>query len=625
MTDVLFSQLDLAPEIMKAVTEMGFDVATPVQAQVIPLVRTGVDVIARSQTGTGKTVAFAIPALEAIDTTETKPTVQVIILCPTRELAQQAGVEIRKLTAFMPGVRAVELFGGSDMQRQIMGLRRANLVVGTPGRVMDHMRRGSLKLQNLKMIILDEADEMLEMGFKEDIETILQDVPEEHQTVLLSATMPPAILAITKKFQKNPQMVDINKSQVTLDNITQTCVDVPMGKKQLAMNLLLRYHQPNRALVFCNTKHMVDELAEYLNNNGFAAESIHGDLKQSQRTSVMNSFKQGKVSVLIATDVAARGIDVNDLDFVFNYDIPTKTEYYVHRIGRTGRAGKLGMSITLCCGRRQIGTMRGIAHQVKAEITQVNLPSAADVQKKVQVDQVQKVIAALETPVVETYTTMLAQILESGHTAEEVAATLLGLQFPMPKEIPQIASPKKSFDRPERSDRYDRFDRPRQGDRFDRNDRGPRAGIKPRDKDFPVGKAGKPRLPNSAFADVMVDVGYENHVEPKHLVGAITERSGLSGYQVGKIEIFDNQAVVGVPADRVDEVLTAMKGCKICGKVTETVRLAHAMPSHKAKSQSGASKSAFFAGQRLAKHEGEPVKAKAPAKVKEAVHHKQED
>ncbi|MEG2455631.1 MAG: DEAD/DEAH box helicase, partial [Oscillospiraceae bacterium] len=570
MTDTSFSQLDLSEALLKAVTEMGFENATPVQAQSIPLIRTGVDLIARSQTGTGKTVAFAIPALECIDTEEAKPTIQVLIMCPTRELAQQAGDEIRKLTRYMPGIRAVEVFGGADMQRQLIGLRRANLVVGTPGRVMDHMRRKSIRLDNLKMIILDEADEMLEMGFKEDIETILEDVPETRQTVLFSATMPPAIMAITKKFQKNPVMVDINKSQVTLENITQTCVDVPMGKKKEAMNLLLRYHRPNRALVFCNTKRMVDELAEYLNQNGFSAESIHGDLKQSQRTSVMNSFKQGKVSALIATDVAARGIDVNDLDFVFNFDIPTKTEYYVHRIGRTGRAGKDGQSITLCSGRRQIGTMRSIAREVKSTIEQVTLPTAKQVQEKVRADQLETVEKALGSSAEpDDYTAMVASLMEKGHSAEDLAAALLRLHFPVQETVPAVQSPKYQA-----SDRREREfgDRPRReyGERsFRENKYGDRSGrdsqYGDRKKDGPysdranrdTGKGEKLRLPNSAFSDVMIDVGYDNRVEPKHLVGAITERSGLSGYQVGKIEIFDNQAVVGVPSDKVDEVLSA--------------------------------------------------------------------
>ncbi|MEG2930757.1 MAG: DEAD/DEAH box helicase, partial [Ruthenibacterium sp.] len=430
MTDVLFSALGLSENLAEGVAAMGFDTATPVQAQTIPIIRTGVDVIARSQTGTGKTVAFAVPALERIDTAEGKPTVQVLILCPTRELAQQAGDEFRKLAKFMPGIYPAEVYGGADMSRQFIQLRRANLVIGTPGRVMDHMRRKTLKLDHIKMLILDEADEMLNMGFKEDIETILQDTPAERQTLLFSATMPPPIRALAGQFLRNPQMVEIDKSQVTIQRIEQSFVEVALPQKSAALSLLLRYHRPNRALVFCNTKRMVDELTVRLNQEGFSAESIHGDLNQAQRTSVMNNFKRGKISILIATDVAARGIDVNDLDYVFNYDIPTHTEYYVHRIGRTGRAGKSGYAITICSGRRQVQMMRGIAHETKSEMHQASLPTAADITQR----ELERNLASVETILTGEADArcvgMVSALMEKGHTAEQIAAAVLQMQFP---------------------------------------------------------------------------------------------------------------------------------------------------------------------------------------------------
>ncbi|MEG2119257.1 MAG: DEAD/DEAH box helicase [Pseudoflavonifractor sp.] len=444
-TEVKFTDLSLGEPLEKAVEEMGFEIATPVQAEAIPLIRTGVDVIAKSQTGTGKTVAFAIPALESIDTTESKPTIQVIILCPTRELAQQAGEEIRKLAKYLPGIHPAEVFGGADMERQFIRLRRANIVVGTPGRVMDHMRRKTIRLDNLKMIILDEADEMLKMGFKEDIETILQDASAEHQTVLFSATMPPAILSITRQFQKNPKMIEINKSQVTIENIAQSFVDVPTAQKTEALEVLLRYHRPNRALIFCNTKHMVDELCEKLGHKGFAVEGIHGDLKQSQRTSVMNSFKGGKTALLIATDVAARGIDVNDIDYVFNYDIPLKTEYYVHRIGRTGRAGKSGCSITLCCGKRQVGLVRNIGREVKSDIKEDKLPGAEDIRALDHDRKLTVVETAIAGEVAAEYTAMVQTLIERGHTAEEIAAALLQMQFPPQDDIPVVKAPRREY------------------------------------------------------------------------------------------------------------------------------------------------------------------------------------
>ena len=333
-----FEALNLLPEIQKAVEAMGFTEPTDIQRQAIPLLRSGADVIGRSQTGTGKTMAFAIPAVEMIDREEAEPTVQVLILCPTRELAQQGCDEVKKLIRFMLNVWPADVYGGAAMDRQIMKLKRANLVIGTPGRVMDHMRRGTLSLANVKLVVLDEADEMLSMGFREDIETILEDVPQARQTVLFSATMPDAILELTDKFMRDPQLIEIDAAKVTLDQIHQQFMEVPMGRKLDALNLLLRAVEPERCMIFCNTKLMVDEVSSYLNHHGFGCEGIHGDMNQSQRTRVMEGFKSARIPILVATDVAARGIDVSGIDYVVNYDTPQNSDIYVHRIGRTGRA-----------------------------------------------------------------------------------------------------------------------------------------------------------------------------------------------------------------------------------------------------------------------------------------------
>lgn len=583
MTEMQFSQLELDPRIEKAVEAMGFGTATPIQAQVIPLIRGGADVIAKSQTGTGKTAAFTIPALEAVDTKEERPTIQVLILCPTRELAQQAGEEIRKLARFLPGIRLVEVYGGTNLDRQFIQLRRANMVVGTPGRVMDHMRRGTIKLQHLKMIVLDEADEMLNMGFKEDIETILSDTPAQRQTVLFSATMPPAILALAKTFQRDPQTVEINKEQVTLDQIDQSCVEAPISQKKEALALLLRYHRPRRALIFCNTKHMVDELGEYLNDSGFRAESIHGDLKQIQRTRVMNEFKRGRVGILIATDVAARGIDVSDVDYVINYDIPMSTEYYVHRIGRTGRAGKTGSSITLFSGKRQMFAVRDLAKAVKAEIRQDHLPTPEAIRLREAQDHVETVAAALEAGIDGAYEAMAAQLVERGYTPEQVAAAALSLHFPakpLPAEIASLTN---------------------------------RALRREADK---VGPSGARPAPPRAFADVVVDIGSTNGAEAKHLMGAITERSGLSSKEIGKIQIAPDYSVVGVPADQTTAVLDSMKGCRICGRPTHTILLASAERVKPVPARAG-SKAAHFANQRIAKRQA--AQAAAPVRRKKRI------
>ncbi len=378
MTQITFSEMGLNPEIERALNTMGFGTATNIQAEAIPPIREGRDVAARSQTGTGKTLAFAIPAIELIDTSEKTPTIQVLVLCPTRELAQQTGNEIRKLARFIPAVRPVEIFGGAAIDRQCIRLRRANIVVGTPGRIMDHMRRKTLKLNHLKMIVLDESDEMLNMGFREDIETILRDMPKERQTVLFSATMPPAILALTKDFQNSPQIIEIDKDHATLEDIKQKYIEVPHSTKMATLTAMVEFYKPKRTIVFCNTKKMADEVAEVLNARGFSAERIHSDIKQSQRTSVMTGFKQGKTSILVATDIAARGIDVSDVDFVINYDIPQNAEYYVHRIGRTGRAGKTGCSIVICGGRREAELIRSIAARTSSKITCIQFPTFSE-------------------------------------------------------------------------------------------------------------------------------------------------------------------------------------------------------------------------------------------------------
>ena len=347
MNELKFSELGLIPEMQRAVDELGFEQTTDIQASAIPLLRTGADVIGRSQTGTGKTLAFAIPAIERIDREEAQPTPQVLILCPTRELAQQGCEEIKKLTRFMRDIWPVDVYGGAAMDRQIARLRRANLVIGTPGRIMDHMRRGTLSLANVKMVVLDEADEMLSMGFREDIETILKDVPEERQTVLFSATMPDAILELADQFLRDPQKIEINREQITLDNIRQLSMEVPMGRKLDALVLLLHAYDPKRCMIFCNTKHMCQRLCDEFQRAGLDCDCIHGDIPQKKREQVMARFRRGELPVFVATDVAARGIDVDDVDAVFNYDVPQENEYYVHRIGRTGRAKRHGVAYTL--------------------------------------------------------------------------------------------------------------------------------------------------------------------------------------------------------------------------------------------------------------------------------------
>ena len=518
-----FRDLMLDSRIMRALDEMEFEAPTEIQSQAIPLIREGLDIIGRSQTGTGKTMAFAIPAIEKINTALNA--VQVLIMCPTRELALQCSEEIKKLTKYINGIRPVEVYGGAAMDRQIIRLKRANVVIGTPGRIMDHMRRHTLKLDHVKFVVLDEADEMLSMGFKEDMETILRETPEDRQTVLFSATMPPSILAITNEFQKDPQIVQVSRKQITLDNIVQQYVDVPMGRKADALKLLLYYYSPSLSMVFVNTKKMADELTESLQKSGFHADALHGDLKQSQRNTVMERFRSGSTSILVATDVAARGIDVNNVEFVFNYDIPQNNEYYVHRIGRTGRVGKHGTAVTICSGRRQVLALTDIVRNLKCHAEEIAVPTGDEIRSRMQQKNAESVEETLASGKGKAYTEMVNILLEKGYSLFDIAASALQMHFSHQDiGIADIRQEKKRY------------------------------GSK-KDEDF---------------ARIMIDIGRSSHAAPNHLVASITERSLLHGADIGKIEIYDDYSLVAVPAASIDDVVDRMYGAKVCGRPVKT-------------------------------------------------------
>ena len=341
---MLYSELQCSEAIHKAVEQMGFAEMTEIQEKTIPVMLAGRDVIAKAPTGTGKTCAFGIPVAEQIDPARKVP--QAVIMAPTRELAQQIADELAALTAFMPGVEVACVYGGANMEKQAKRLAEGcQIVVATPGRLMDHYKHHSIDLSHVTQIVLDEADEMLNMGFRDDIETILEYIPAEgRQTILFSATMPKPILEITDRFQKDAKLVKVAAKELTIPLVSQKFYRVKNQDKDAACVRLLEYYQPKLTLIFCNTKKKVDELADLLKQQGFQAEGLHGDLSQAERNRIMTRFKAGEISVLVATDVAARGIDVSDVDAVINYDVPEENEHYTHRIGRTGRARKQGAS-----------------------------------------------------------------------------------------------------------------------------------------------------------------------------------------------------------------------------------------------------------------------------------------
>lgn len=517
-----FNELNLSQELIQAVDELGFTNMTEIQQQSIPMLLEGKDVIGRSNTGTGKTAAFGIPAVESI-TEANKNNVNVLILCPTRELAMQAHEEIRKFAKYKKIVKAVSVYGGASMEKQIHELKRgANIVIGTPGRVMDHIRRRTLKLNNLRCIILDEADEMLNMGFREDIESILSDVPEERQTVLFSATMPPAILAITEKYQKNPVHIKIKSAQKTVELIEQFYFEVAMGRKTDALKLLLSAYSPASAMVFCNTKKMVDDLTEELIKSGFRASGIHGDMKQSQRTQVMNGFKNKSTEILVATDVAARGIDVSGVDAVFNYDLPQDNEYYIHRIGRTGRAGRTGTAYTLISGRKQFYELREIERYTKATIQEKSLPQKSEIiaMKK---DNIVNEISEINNVSHEAYN-ILDRLAEMGIDYRETAARIISER--LNSEIDSL--PEFEYSRPI--------------------------------------KKGK-KVTQTVKVDI--NIGRNKRIAPNFILGALVDATGMSGRDFGKIDIFDTHTTVEIPEDEKEYILDSTNPMKINGNKVE--------------------------------------------------------
>ena len=460
----------LDARIVRAIQDMGFTKLSPIQEQAIPYLLEGKDIIGQAQTGTGKTAAFGIPTIQKIDPSSRK--LQAIILCPTRELAIQAAEELRKIAKYMQGIKVLPVYGGQDINRQIAGLRGVQIVVGTPGRVMDHMRRHTIKLDEVKMVVLDEADEMLNMGFREDMELILGQIPGEHQTALFSATMPKPILEITGKFQKNAELVKVAAKELTIPLVTQRYFRIRHEDKNAAMIRLLEYYQPKLCLIFCNTKKMVDDLTGLLKANGFQAEGLHGDLTQYQRDIAMNQFRNGTTNILIATDVAARGIDVDDVEIVLNYDIPQDIEYYVHRIGRTGRAGKKGRSFTFVSGK-EIYKLQEIERVCHTTIEEFKLPSAAKAMRVKAEKALDKVLVARENDDLELMKKFVERKMqENDCDALEIAAAFLkDAVGEMGKDIEEDDFRVRRFNRGEKD-----FSRNRSGRNFGRGEHDSRRG-----------------------------------------------------------------------------------------------------------------------------------------------------
>ncbi|MCZ7402845.1 MAG: DEAD/DEAH box helicase [Candidatus Methanoperedens sp.] len=418
-----FKDLKLSREMQKAITEMGFEEATPIQAQSIPIMLEGKDVIGQAQTGTGKTAAFGIAAIEKIDPKNLA--VQAVILCPIRELAIQVSEELKKLSKYKRGIEILPVYGGQPIDRQIRALKKGvQIIIGTPGRVMDHMERRTLKLESVKMMVLDEADEMLDMGFREDIELIMKKIPLERQTILFSATMSRAILDLTKKYQKKPQMIKLEHKEMTVPEVEQFYYEVKSQLKPEVLSRLIDINDIKLSLVFCNTKRRVDELVDILKSRGYLADGLHGDLQQRQRDIVMSKFRKKEIEILVATDVAARGIDVGDIEAVFNYDIPADDENYVHRVGRTARAGKGGRAINFVTPR-EVYRIRQIQQFTKSKIIAQKVPSVSDIEEiktNLLLEKVKKIVDAGHLG---EYSNMVEKLTQEDSTTLEVASALL--------------------------------------------------------------------------------------------------------------------------------------------------------------------------------------------------------
>ena len=423
MTTKLFSELGISAELLKAIDKLGFEQASPIQAEAIPVLMQGHDVVGQSQTGSGKTAAFAVPAVEKVDPLQR--VVQVLILCPTRELAVQVSEEVHKLALFKRGIHALPIYGGQSYERQFLGLKQgAQIVIGTPGRVMDHMRRGTLRLDKVKMVILDEADVMLDMGFRDDIELILQSVPKERQTVFFSATMPRPIQELIRKYSRDPKNVRIEQKELTVPTVEQVYYEVDRRYKIELLTRLIDIHDLKLGIVFCNTKRMVDELVDHLNAQGYSADRLHGDMSQAMRDRVMNKFRKSGLEFLVATDVAARGIDVDDVQVVFNYDLPYDVEDYLHRIGRTGRAGRSGKAISFVAGREMFQIYH-IERYIKVKMHRGKAPTQGEVEEaraNVFLDKLRTVLNGGEF---KKQDRLIERLLEEGFSSTDIASALL--------------------------------------------------------------------------------------------------------------------------------------------------------------------------------------------------------
>jgi len=530
-----FTELGLSPEVLKAIAKVGYEEASPIQSEAIPRLLAGADLVGQSQTGSGKTAAFAIPAIERVDATLRAP--QVLILCPTRELAIQVAEEVAKLAAFKKGVRELPVYGGQSYDRQWRGLQQgAQLIVGTPGRVMDHLERGTLNLDHLKMVVLDEADRMLDMGFIDEIRTILEQAPAQRQTVLFSATLPRPVLELVHSFCREPESIKIEAQSLTVPAIEQTYYEVDRRSKVEVLCRLIDLQEVRFGIIFCATRSMVDELSDQLNARGYSADKLHGDMSQAMRERVMQRFRKRAVDFLVATDVAARGVDVDDIEVVFNYDLPQDGEDYVHRIGRTGRAGKSGRAITLVSGR-EIWKLQQIVRFTRAQIRRERVPSIEELEEKranLFYEQLRNTLAAGSY---KRYDHLIDRLLNQGYSPTDIASAVIHLAGgDRKRETPSASAPE------------------------------PEPPTTAPDPVKAKEKPAKKRRKEPRMLRLVMNSGKEHRVGPGDIVGVIAGAARIDRTAIGAIRLLGRQSIVEVEQSCAPRILERLNGIQFKGR-----------------------------------------------------------
>jgi len=576
-----FSDLGLSEPVLKALKEVGYETPSAIQAATIPSLLSGRDVLGVAQTGTGKTAAFALPILSRLDVSQKTP--QALVLAPTRELALQVCEAFERYASALRGVHVLPVYGGQGYGTQLSALRRGvHVVVGTPGRIMDHLEKGTLDLSQLKYLVLDEADEMLKMGFAEDVETILADTPDTKQVALFSATMPAAIRRMSKQYLHDPEEITVKTKTQTSANISQRYLIVSYQQKVDALTRILEVENFEGMIVFVRTKSVTEELAEKLRARGYSAAAINGDIAQAQRERTVNQLKSGKLDILVATDVAARGLDVERISHVVNFDIPTDSEPYVHRIGRTGRAGRTGDAISFVTPRER-SLLSRIEKATRQPIVQMQLPSVDDVNVTRLARFDDRITAALDqSERIDGFRDIIAHYVRNHDVPEADVAAALAVVAQ--GESPLLLEPEAArraerewADRPARGDRPERGERrDRGGDRFDRGDRGDRPERRQRPSSGPM-------------ATYRIAVGKRHKVEPRQIVGALANEGGLSREDFGAIQIRPEFSLVELPADLPQETLERLDGTRISGRLIE-IRPDRGAPSRRSSDRDGGGK-----------------------------------